>query len=448
MKWVTVVGVIALVVLASPASALATGAPTDAATGGDPAAGRSPAPGAVSDGAPPVTVASGADDRWHADPVTVTFSATGETAAVAATYVQLDGGAPVATAELVVPAPRDHSGDGVHTLTYWSVDVDGRAEIPQTAAVKIDTRAPLVRDLRLGPNLLRRTRPVHVRFAFSDVCGDARVDYVVHDQYGYLARRGHVSLDEGARAVDIVPRYRNRRAFDPGLYRVTLTLVDQAGNTTTTRSLVFRDYHATRARVTHHVNGAGKRVALTFDDGGPAWVWGRMLDTFKAYRMHGTFFVLGPYVAAAPQMARLTAREGHGIGSHGWTHSEMTRQGYAGVRSELIRSQAPWWRAARATPVGWFRPPYGSYNAATVAAAGSAGYGHFIMWDVDPGDWRGYSASTIAANTLSHVHSGAIIGLHVRTTTMAALPTILRGLRARGYTSVSLPELFRAAGRR
>jgi hypothetical protein len=31
---------------------------------------------------------------------------------------------------------------------------------------------------------------------------------------------------------------------------------------------------------------------------------------------------------------------------------------------------------------------------------------------------------------------------------MAALPTILRGLRARGYRSVSLPELFHAAGRR
>jgi peptidoglycan/xylan/chitin deacetylase (PgdA/CDA1 family) len=147
-------------------------------------------------------------------------------------------------------------------------------------------------------------------------------------------------------------------------------------------------------------------------------------------------------------MARRTAREGHGIGSHGWTHSEMTRQGYAGVRSELIRSQAPWWRAAGATPVGWFRPPYGSHNSTTVAAAGSAGYSHFIMWDVDPGDWRGYGASTIAANTLSHVHSGAIIGLHVRPTTMAALPTILRGLRARGYRSVSLPELFHAAGRR
>ena len=173
-----------------------------------------------------------------------------------------------------------------------------------------------------------------------------------------------------------------------------------------------------------------------------------MLDTLKKYRMHATFFILGPYVSAAPRVARRAVREGHGIGSHGWTHAPMTTQGYDGVRRELISSEAPWWRAAKATPVGWMRPPYGDHNRSTVAAAGSAGFKHVVMWDVDPGDWRGYGASTIAANTLSHVHSGAIIGLHVRTTTLAALPAILHGLRARGYTSVSLPELFHAAGSR
>ena len=78
-----------------------------------------------------------------------------------------------------------------------------------------------------------------------------------------------------------------------------------------------------RAPVTYTVKGAGKRVALTFDDGGPAWVWARMLDTLKTYHMHATFFVLGPYVRAAPRVARRAVREGHGIGSHGWTHSPM-----------------------------------------------------------------------------------------------------------------------------
>ncbi len=164
--------------------------------------------------------------------------------------------------------------------------------------------------------------------------------------------------------------------------------------------------------------------------------------------MHATFFVVGPYVRADQRVAARAAREGHGIGSHAWTHTPSTVLGYSGVRRELVQSEAPWWSAARVSPVGWFRPPYGDHNASTVAAAGSVGFAHVVMWDVDPGDWRGYAASTIAANTLSHVHSGAIIGLHVRSTTAAALPIILHGLKARGYTSVSLPEMFHTVGKR
>ena len=54
----------------------------------------------------------------------------------------------------------------------------------------------------------------------------------------------------------------------------------------------------------------------------------------------------------------------------------------------------------------------------------------------------------IAQRVLSAVHPGAIVCMHLRAQTAAALPTILSGLRARGYKAVSLPELFRAAGYR
>jgi peptidoglycan/xylan/chitin deacetylase (PgdA/CDA1 family) len=349
---------------------------------------------------------------------------------------------------VTVRAPRDHSGDGEHVLTFWSVDADGNAETPQSVTVRIDTRPPAVKELRLRPDLLHRVQPFRVSFSLADLSGGARVSYEVRDQYGYLASRGRgIEVRAGSGGIVIPNRYGNHKPWVPGLYRVTLTFVDRAGNRSVLRPVPLRDYHPTRASVTYTVHRAGKRVALTFDDGGPAWVWGRMLDTLKAYHMHATFFIVGPYVKAEPRVAARAAREGHGIGSHAWTHSPSTRLGYAGLRRELVESEGPWWRAARVTPVGWFRPPYGDHNGTTVAAAGSAGFAHVVLWDVDPGDWRGYSAGTIAANTLSHVHSGAIVGLHVRESTMAALPAILRGLKARGYTSVSLPELFHAAGR-
>ena len=408
----------------------------------------SPSP-VVVDGPPPVTVAHGADARWHNSPVTVTFSATSSVSTVTDTFVQVDGDAAEATPAVVVKAPRTHADDGEHVLTFWSVDADGRTEVPQTVTVKIDTRPPSIGDLRLRPDVLRRVQPFRVNYTLADISGGVRLSYQVLDQYGYLARRAHgVAVDEGARSLDIPDRYANGKAFVPGLFRVTLTFTDQAGNRTVTRPLLVRDYHPVRAQITYSVPGAGKRVALTFDDGGSASTWARMLGTLKAYHMHATFFIIGPYVQAEPKVAKRAVREGNGIGSHGWTHTPMTRQSIDQVRHELVASEAPWWRAAQATPVGWMRPPYGDHNASTVAAAGSVGFEHVVLWDVDPGDWRGYGASTIAVNTLSHVHAGAIVGLHVRPATAAALPTILRGLRARGYTSVSLPELFHAAGRR
>ena len=440
-RWFVLVYALAIMVAAGALAAAAVADPPDV---------RPPAPSPVSvDGPPPVTVAHGADARWHDEQVSVTFSATSSVSTVADTFVQVDGGGAEATTEVVVRAPRTHANDGAHVLTFWSVDADGRAETPQTVTVKIDTRPPEIGAVRLRTDVLHRVQPFRVSYTLADISGGAQLSYQVLDQYGYLARRARgTAVDEGTHSLDIPDRYANGKAFVPGLFRVTLTFTDQAGNRTVTRPLPVRDYHAVRAQITYSMKGAGKRVALTFDDGGSAATWARMLDTLKAYHMHATFFVIGPFVQAEPRVAQRAVREGNGIGSHGWTHSPMTTQSPDQVRHELVASEAPWWRAAQVTPVGWMRPPYGDHNASTVAAAGSVGFEHVVLWDVDPGDWRGYGASTIAANTLSHVHSGAIVGLHVRPATAAALPAILRGLRARGYTSVSLPELFHAAGRR
>jgi peptidoglycan/xylan/chitin deacetylase (PgdA/CDA1 family) len=124
----------------------------------------------------------------------------------------------------------------------------------------------------------------------------------------------------------------------------------------------------------------------------------------------------------------------------------MSSLSYDAVRSELLRAQAPWWDAARATPVPYVRPPYGDYGQTALNAAGSLGYARVILWDVDPQDWASPGSSVIASRVLSSVRPGSIVLLHLRAQTAAALPTILRGLKARGFQVVTVPKLFRAAG--
>ena len=66
-----------------------------------------------------------------------------------------------------------------------------------------------------------------------------------------------------------------------------------------------------------------------------------------------------------------------------------------------------------------------------------------VLWNVDPSDYKRPGAGTIAARVLAAANgSGLIVGIHDgggdRSQTIAALPAIIDGLRARGYSFVRL----------
>ena len=89
----------------------------------------------VQDTKPPVTT-SNTPSGWQKGDVTVNFTAT-DPSGVAHTYYTLDGGAEVEGNSVIV------SGDGIHALTFWSVDTLGHTETAHATAVKIDATAPV-----------------------------------------------------------------------------------------------------------------------------------------------------------------------------------------------------------------------------------------------------------------------------------------------------------------
>jgi photosystem II stability/assembly factor-like uncharacterized protein len=95
---------------------------------------------------PPSTTASGADSRWHDSDVHIAFSATDDNSGMydglATTEYQIDSGDWTAGVQATVPAPADHSNDGVHQVNYKSCDAAGIWETARNATVKIDTVAP------------------------------------------------------------------------------------------------------------------------------------------------------------------------------------------------------------------------------------------------------------------------------------------------------------------
>ncbi len=90
-----------------------------------------------------------ADDApagWRNADVTVTLTPADTGSGVQSTEYRLDGGVFQNGTSIVIPAPADHSNDGVHTIEYGSTDNAGNAEVLRTATVRIDTTLPTTTD--------------------------------------------------------------------------------------------------------------------------------------------------------------------------------------------------------------------------------------------------------------------------------------------------------------
>ena len=70
-----------------------------------------------------------------------------------------------------------------------------------------------------------------------------------------------------------------------------------------------------------------------------------------------------------------------------------------------------------------------------------------VLWDVDSRDWTRPGVGRIVRNVVSRVRPGSIVLLHdgggLRWQTVAAVPAIVRALRARGFRFVTVPRMMR-----
>lgn len=179
-----------------------------------------------------------------------------------------------------------------------------------------------------------------------------------------------------------------------------------------------------------------KCVALTFDDG-PGSLTGTLLDRLEAAGVVATFFVLGQNVRIHPDLVTRMVRSGMVVANHTWDHRDMKRLSLDEARSEVDRTSA---EIARVTGVSTtlLRPPYGSMSPQT-ATLGQA----IILWDVDTEDWKNRDASITTSRALATVRPGSIILMHdIHASTIEAVPAIIAGLKARGFTLVTVPQLL------
>ncbi len=185
-----------------------------------------------------------------------------------------------------------------------------------------------------------------------------------------------------------------------------------------------------------------RTAALTFDDGpDPRWT-PQVLDVLKREQVHATFFVTGEAASRHPELVRRMLAEGHEIGLHTWTHSELASLPAWRARLELSLTQLAVARATGHT-TALMRPPYSSTPDAVstedrrvLRRASDDGY-VVVLSDRDGQDWRRPGVAEIVRTAGPDGGRGAVVLLHDgggdRAQTVAALPGVIAAYRTEGF---------------
>ncbi|MEA2718941.1 MAG: peptidoglycan-N-acetylglucosamine deacetylase [Candidatus Eremiobacteraeota bacterium] len=198
-------------------------------------------------------------------------------------------------------------------------------------------------------------------------------------------------------------------------------------------------------------HGAGRVVALTFDDGPTRGVTDRVLDVLEHEHVPATFFVVGRAARRDPALLRRMAADGDEIENHSDTHAHLNAMLSPGALDAEIANTDAAIEAATGSRTRWLRPPFGARNAAVLDAARRHGK-RVVLWSAMLDETLpNVPQAELAERLLRQVDDGAIIVLHDgdqgrpeaggRAYEAALTPLIITGLRTRGYRFASLAEL-------
>jgi peptidoglycan/xylan/chitin deacetylase (PgdA/CDA1 family) len=180
-------------------------------------------------------------------------------------------------------------------------------------------------------------------------------------------------------------------------------------------------------------------VVLTFDDGPLPRYSNQVLDILAAQCVKATFFEIGRMAQAFPDGIKRLRADGHTIGTHSQNHplsfermpldkvAKEIDDGIASVKAALGddgKDLAP-----------FFRIPGLLRSSQVDELLASRG---LMTWSADfpADDWRYISSAKVAALALSRLEAkgkGVLLLHDIHARTVAALPIILRELKARGF---------------
>lgn len=224
--------------------------------------------------------------------------------------------------------------------------------------------------------------------------------------------------------------------FDSNIYSYDLDsfMIDLDSSTI---SMVYTEVFDYDVVTNKKINNSDKLIALTFDDG-PNYNTNKVLDVLAKYNVKATFFVLGSKVMNNKKILKREYDSGMEIGNHTFNHLLLTKYKENVIKDEIDNTSSVIFEVTGRYPK-LLRPSYGAYNN-TIKKIGDM---PIIIWDIDTLDWKYHNSKRIVSRVINKVKDGDIILMHdIYSATANSLNIIIPELQNRGYTFVTVPELF------
>jgi peptidoglycan/xylan/chitin deacetylase (PgdA/CDA1 family) len=182
-------------------------------------------------------------------------------------------------------------------------------------------------------------------------------------------------------------------------------------------------------------------VVLTFDDG----PWPSTPAVLKALAdecVKATFFMIGKHATYYPEIVRQVAHGGHSVGSHTWSHQDLSRKTVDEAKAEIEKavSAVKWALGEEGQESPFFRFPALRHPPEVVTYLGERNIAIFST-DMDSFDFKMRKPEQVVKSVMAKLekHGKGIVLMHdFQQATSHAVPQLLAELKAGGYKIVHM----------
>ena len=182
-------------------------------------------------------------------------------------------------------------------------------------------------------------------------------------------------------------------------------------------------------------------VVLTFDDGPWPGNTERVLKALADQCTKAMFFPIGKHAGWHPEILKKVIAAGHTVGSHTWSHKDLTKLSFEDAKAEVEKGIAAVSIAAGDKPIApFFRFPALRNPPEVVTYLGTRNIGIFST-DWDSFDFKMRRPEQVVKSVMDRLnkHGKGIILMHdFQHATSEAVPEILAKLKAGGFKIVQV----------